>query len=115
MKQRFTALVLILALLVTLGGCSDIMGEIAGNVADAAVKELEAQLAEYVGVKHCITCANGTDALTLALMAWDIGEGEAVFVPDFTFLSTSLITYDIPILFPKHYILDALFLVRCYV
>ena len=53
------------------------------------VKELEAQLAEYVGVKHCITCANGTDALTLALMAWDIGEGDAVFVPDFTFFSSA--------------------------
>ena len=52
------------------------------------VKELEAQLAEYVGAKHCITCANGTDALTLALMAWDIGEGDAVFVPDFTFFSS---------------------------
>lgn len=34
------------------------------------VKELEAQLAEYVGVKHCISCANGTDALTLALKVW---------------------------------------------
>jgi len=52
------------------------------------VKELESQLAEYVGVKHCITCANGTDALTLALMAWGIGEGAAVFVPDFTFFSS---------------------------
>lgn len=52
------------------------------------VKELEAKLAEYVGVKHCITCANGTDALTLSLMAWDIGEGDAVFVPDFTFFSS---------------------------
>ena len=52
------------------------------------VKELEAQLAGYVGVKHCITCANGTDALTLALMAWGIGEGDAVFVPDFTFFSS---------------------------
>lgn len=52
------------------------------------VKELEAQLAGYVGVKHCVTCANGTDALTLALMAWGIGEGDAVFVPDFTFFSS---------------------------
>lgn len=52
------------------------------------VKELEAQLAEYVGVKHCITCANGTDAITLAMMAWGIGEGDAVFVPDFTFFSS---------------------------
>lgn len=52
------------------------------------VKELEAQLAQYVGVKHCITCANGTDAITLALMAWGIGEGDAVFIPDFTFFSS---------------------------
>lgn len=53
------------------------------------VKELEAQLAEYVGVKHCLTCANGTDALTLALKAWGVGEGDAVFVPDFTFFSSA--------------------------
>lgn len=52
------------------------------------VKELETQLAEYVGVKHCITCGNGTDAITLAMMAWGIGEGDAVFVPDFTFFSS---------------------------
>jgi UDP-2-acetamido-2-deoxy-ribo-hexuluronate aminotransferase len=52
------------------------------------VKELEEQLAEYVGVQHCITCANGTEAMTLLMMAWDIKEGEAVFVPDFTFFST---------------------------
>ena len=53
------------------------------------VRELEAQLAEYVGVKHCLTCANGTDALTLALKAWGIGPGDAVFVPDFTFFSSA--------------------------
>ncbi|QCR31985.1 DegT/DnrJ/EryC1/StrS aminotransferase family protein [Lysinibacillus sp. SGAir0095] len=53
------------------------------------VKELEEQLAVYVGVKHCITCANGTDALQLALMAWGIQEGDAVFVPDFTYFATS--------------------------
>lgn len=52
------------------------------------VKELERKLAEYVGVKHCITCANGTDALQLALMTWNIGKGDAVFVPDFTFFSS---------------------------
>lgn len=52
------------------------------------VNELEKMLAEYVGVKHCISCANGTDALQLALMAWNVGEGDAVFVPDFTFFST---------------------------
>ena len=50
--------------------------------------ELEEKLAEYVGVKHCITCANGTDALTLALKAWGIGENDAIFVPDFTFFSS---------------------------
>lgn len=54
-----------------------------------SVAELEKQLASYVGVKHCITCANGTDALELALMAWGIGAGDAVFVPDFTFFATA--------------------------
>lgn len=52
------------------------------------VQELEERLAAYVGVKHCIACANGTDAITLGLMAWGIGEGDAVFVPDFTFFSS---------------------------
>lgn len=54
-----------------------------------AVRELEQQLAAYVGVAHCLTCANGTDALTLALKAWGIGPGDAVFVPDFTFFSSA--------------------------
>lgn len=52
------------------------------------VRELEEKLAEYVGVRHCITCANGTDALQLALMTWNIGKGDIVFVPDFTFFSS---------------------------
>lgn len=52
------------------------------------VSELEEQLAEYVGTKHCISCANGTDALMLVVMAWGIKEGDAVFVPDFTFFAT---------------------------
>ena len=52
------------------------------------VKKLEDNLAEYVGVKHCVTCANGTDAITLAMMVWNIGQGDAVFVPDFTFFSS---------------------------
>ncbi|TEB08203.1 UDP-2-acetamido-2-deoxy-3-oxo-D-glucuronate aminotransferase [Pelotomaculum schinkii] len=52
------------------------------------VGELESQLADYVGVKHCISCANGTEAMTLVAMAWGIKEGDAVFVPDFTFFST---------------------------
>lgn len=57
-------------------------------ISGAQVEELEHALAEYTGVKHCITCANGTDALTLALMALDIGCGDAVFVPDFTFFAS---------------------------
>lgn len=52
------------------------------------VAELENVLADYTGMKHCIACANGTDALQLALMAWQIGQGDAVFVPDFTFFSS---------------------------
>ena len=52
------------------------------------VNTLEQRLAEHVDVKHCITCANGTEAMTLLMMAWDIKEGDAVFVPDFTFFST---------------------------
>ncbi len=63
--------------------------ESAGYISGRQVTELEEALARYVGVKHCITCANGTDALTLALMSWGIGEGDAVFVPDFTFFSSA--------------------------
>lgn len=53
------------------------------------VKQLETELAEYVGVRHCVSCANGTDALTLALKALGVGHGDAVFMPDFTFFSTA--------------------------
>lgn len=53
------------------------------------VKTLEAKLAEYVGTKYCVTCGNGTDALFLALKAYDIKPGDAVFVPTFTFYATS--------------------------
>ena len=52
------------------------------------VLTLEKRLAEYVGVKHCISCANGTDALSLVLMAWGVKENDAVFIPDFTFFAT---------------------------
>lgn len=58
-------------------------------IGGSPVRELEERLASYVGVKHCITCANGTDALQLALMAWGIGKGDAVLVPDFTFFATA--------------------------
>lgn len=53
------------------------------------VKELEAALAEYVRVKHCVSCGNGTDALTIALKVLGVGAGDAVFVPDFTFFASA--------------------------
>ena len=52
------------------------------------VAELERQLAAFCGAKHCVSCANGTDALLLALMAEGVGKGDAVFVPAFTFVAT---------------------------
>ena len=59
------------------------------------VHELEENLAEYVGVKHAITCANGTDALTLAMMALNIEKDDAVFCPTFTFFATAeVIAYE---------------------
>jgi len=53
------------------------------------VEEFEQKLAEYVGVKHCISCANGTDALQLAMMVLNIKPGDAVFCPTFTFFATA--------------------------
>lgn len=53
------------------------------------VTELEQLLADYVGVKHCISCASGTDALLMPLMAWGIGRGDAVFTTPFTFIATA--------------------------
>lgn len=61
----------------------------ANFVSGKQVTELEKSLSEYVGVKHCITCANGTDALTLMMMVWDIKVGDVVFVPDFTFFASA--------------------------
>ncbi|GLG06301.1 DegT/DnrJ/EryC1/StrS family aminotransferase [Sellimonas catena] len=62
--------------------------ENANFISGRQVGELEEELAQYVGVKHCITCGNGTDALSMMMMAWNIGEGDAVFVPDFTFFAS---------------------------
>lgn len=53
------------------------------------VREFEAGLAAFCGAKHALGCANGTDALQLALMALNVGPGDAVFCPTFTFASTA--------------------------
>lgn len=63
--------------------------EDANFIMGSEVKELEGKLAEYVGRKYCATCGNGTDALTIALKVLDIKTGDAVFVPSFTFYSSS--------------------------
>ena len=52
------------------------------------IQSLEEKLAQYVGVKHAISCASGTDALLLALMAYEIGPGDAIFTTPFTFIAT---------------------------
>lgn len=53
------------------------------------VQAFEERLAEFAGVKHAIACANGTDALLIVLRAWEIGPGDAVFVPAFTFAASA--------------------------
>lgn len=53
------------------------------------VIELELKLAQYAGVKHCITCSSGTDALIIPLMAYGIGSNDAVFVPSFSFFASA--------------------------
>lgn len=53
------------------------------------VRELESQLASFTARKHCITCANGTDALQIAFMIAGVGRGDAVFCPDVTFVSST--------------------------
>ena len=53
------------------------------------VKELEEKLAAYTGRKYCVAVANGTDALQLSLMAYDIGPGDAVFTSDFTYFASA--------------------------
>ena len=58
-------------------------------IAGPQVKELECKLAEFVGRRHCISCANGTDALQLAFMVAGVGVGDAVFCPDVTFISST--------------------------
>ena len=53
------------------------------------VSELEEKLAAFVGAKYCISCANGTDALQIAQMAFGIGPGDEVITPGFTYIATA--------------------------
>jgi UDP-2-acetamido-2-deoxy-ribo-hexuluronate aminotransferase len=53
------------------------------------VKELEGKLSAYVGAKHAVGCASGTDALLMALMAYGVGPGDAIFTTPFTFIATA--------------------------
>ena len=53
------------------------------------VEELEEKLANFVGIKHCISVANGTDALQIAQMAFGIGPGDEVITPGFTYIATA--------------------------
>ena len=53
------------------------------------IKEFEQKLADFGQAKHALSCANGTDALLLAMLAWKIGPGDAVFCPSFTFCATA--------------------------
>jgi UDP-2-acetamido-2-deoxy-ribo-hexuluronate aminotransferase len=60
-----------------------------GFIMGPEIKELEKRLASYVGVRHCISCSSGTDALLLSLMAYGVGPGDAIFTSTFTFISTA--------------------------
>lgn len=53
------------------------------------IRELETELAAYLGVRHAITCASGTDALLLPMMAFGVQPGDEILVPDFTFIATA--------------------------
>ena len=53
------------------------------------IGEQEQRLAEYVGVEHAVACSSGTDALLLALMAYNVGPGDAVLTSPFTFIATA--------------------------
>lgn len=63
--------------------------ESTGFILGKPVADLEEQLATYVGRKHCVCVANGTEALQLALMAYDVGPGDAVFTADFTYFASA--------------------------
>jgi len=53
------------------------------------VRQFETDLKEFTGAKHALSCANGTDALTVVMMAWGVGPGDAVFIPSFTYVASA--------------------------
>ena len=53
------------------------------------VKEFQSELASYMGVKHVITCGNGTDALQISMMALGLQPGDEVITPSFTYIATT--------------------------
>src|SRR3954463_15090228 len=68
------------------------MAEVLDNAAfinGAPVQQFATALQEYLGVKHVIPCANGTDALQIAMMALDLEPGDEVITPSFTFIATT--------------------------
>ena len=69
------------AILDVVGSCSYINGP--------EVKTFQKNLEDYLGVKHVIPCANGTDALQVALMALELKDGDEIICPDFTFVATA--------------------------
>lgn len=69
-------------------GISDVINS-TSFILGKQVLELEIELARYVGRKHCISCGNGTDALVLALKAYNISQGDAVFTADFTYIASA--------------------------
>jgi UDP-2-acetamido-2-deoxy-ribo-hexuluronate aminotransferase len=60
-----------------------------GYILGPVVEQLEARLAEFAGSRHCVSCASGTDALVMALMAKGVGPGDAVFTVPFTFMASA--------------------------
>ncbi|RYD91775.1 MAG: DegT/DnrJ/EryC1/StrS aminotransferase family protein, partial [Sphingomonadales bacterium] len=60
-----------------------------GFIMGPEVVNFEKSLAAFAGAKHALGCANGTDALLIPLRAWNIGSGDAVFVPSFTFVASA--------------------------
>lgn len=69
-------------------GISEVL-ESSAFILGKPVSELEQKLAEFAGVKHCVSCANGTDALQLMLMVWGVGPGDAIFTSDFTYFASA--------------------------